>query len=272
MAAVMTWSPIDRGNHRWDEPILAPDRRCPFCTRPIASRRKATVEHVIPESWYPDNMPSSAPRPQVIGCKPCNQEFDKREAKLLRVFGLTAAVENPFAIGITQRVLRGLSEREGRGLRDAYYRAASFTKIKREFVHDTAGEGRAHWMPGAPAPHQVLKNGIWRPGNVGLPFSVADVDRITEKFGRGLYLYEFRENLPWSARVEGGLIGQEGGWEWAANFISTTKFIQRVVGPGVRYFFSEAEDVKYGSIWFVLLWERLLFYIGTVPDGFTPPV
>jgi hypothetical protein len=160
---------------------------CAYCSKSIQG--SAEVEHVFPESWYPDGTDSTLPRPKVPSCASCNRAYGRVEERLLRTLGLCLRRGVPGTRGIPERALRAASAKKARSPRDRYYRE----KVRRALMSsvsfvplDTPGD-----MPGI-KPDLVEKwgwnqSGIYVKGSPALPFPKEDLDTFTKKLVRGLF-------------------------------------------------------------------------------------
>ena len=60
---------------------------CAYCG---ATEVAITIEHVSPESWYPDNF-GRAEMLTVPACSPCNHRYGQLEERMFLPLGLVAA-------------------------------------------------------------------------------------------------------------------------------------------------------------------------------------
>lgn len=105
-------------------------KKCPFC---LKEYRNLTDEHVFPNSWYPNNVPSNIQKWKVPSCKFCNQKFGKIEQEILLTAGLCLDPNSKETNTISQRILRSFNPKVGRNDRD---KNARFKKAK-DFLEKT---------------------------------------------------------------------------------------------------------------------------------------
>lgn len=79
-----------------------------------------TIEHVFPQSWYPDDHPPSAML-TVTACSPCNGAYDRIEKKLFLPLVMSLPTD-PRTDSILERAIRSAEAAAGKSERDREHR------------------------------------------------------------------------------------------------------------------------------------------------------
>jgi hypothetical protein len=231
------------------------------------------VEHVFPESWYPDGTASTWERPKVPSCSECNRAFGKIEERLLRTLGLCLRHGIPGTAGIPDRALRALSPKKGRNERDKFHRERAGRAVMStvEFIpvdHPTA-------MPGI-KPDLVEKwgqnpSGVYTKGSPALPFPKKDLDAFTRKLVRGLFFLGAEGvALPPEAVIKPFIVGEEA-WPHCAQMIEQLQIPPRGVPPGFIFWARAVSRQNWTSLWFFQIWGSFFIQAAAFRRGDVPP-
>lgn len=124
--------------------------RCVHC---LGSFDRPGVDHIPPESWYPDNTPANLEKPKVPCCQACNNRLGGIENQFLSIAGLSLATTNPLAMGVRERALRSFNAQAGKSDRDRLARSKLQQKL-RSLVHPIDSFARPVPIHGL-EPHRV---------------------------------------------------------------------------------------------------------------------
>jgi hypothetical protein len=96
------------------------DGVCIFC----GARGEVTDEHILPESWYPDDTPANEAKWIAPSCYNCNHvKYAPKEARIFPFLAMTAEPDHPGAKGIGERGFRAADESKGKSEKDKAARA-----------------------------------------------------------------------------------------------------------------------------------------------------
>jgi hypothetical protein len=167
---------------------------CPYCA---AEDVELTIEHVFPESWYPDGF-SQADMFKGPACKPCNHSHGKIEGRLFLTL-VESLPEDPRADSIVARARRSAEPMEGRSVRDTFHRSAKQASFRRRLFYvgpNDPLEG-SMWLP-APPPigPQTTPVGVHVYGTPVLPLAWEDLEAVAIKLFKGCYFRRVGSPLP----------------------------------------------------------------------------
>jgi len=157
---------------------------CPFC---LAENVKLTVEHVLPESWYPDGHPPSKML-TVPACGPCNAAHDKFEKKLFLPFALSLP-DDPRVASIVERAMRSADPAAGKSPRDTEHRQARGASLMRRtsiLLPDQDIEAIRTPM-GRPLAEYVTESGLHVRGTPAVNYGWENLEAVAIKFLRGVF-------------------------------------------------------------------------------------
>lgn len=150
-------------------------KKCPFC---LKEYQNLTDEHIFPESWYPDDIPSNIEKWKVPSCELCNQKFGKIEQEVLLTAGLCLDPGSKETNTISQRVLRSFNPKVGRNERD---KNARFKKAKDFFEKSFL----VHGSNKKPFPGFGYHVGFPENEQIGVEIP-SELPKIGEKFIKGV--------------------------------------------------------------------------------------
>jgi hypothetical protein len=157
---------------------------CAYCA---AENVALTIEHVFPESWYPDeHFPSKMLT--VPACGPCNAAFDQVEKRLFLPLAVSLPTD-PRTASIVERALRSAEPRAGKNPRDSKHRQARSESFLRRTSIVMPGEPvNAMWTPmGRPLMDFVTENGLRVQGTPTVRYGWENLEAIAVKFLRGAF-------------------------------------------------------------------------------------
>lgn len=102
--------------------------RCPYC---LQYSEQVTVDHIIPDSWYPEDSNSNFEKWKVPCCQECNNKYSKLEQSLLIKLGLCLSPDESKNKGIIDKTMRSINPIYGRDEKDKIMRKAKRQKIIR---------------------------------------------------------------------------------------------------------------------------------------------
>jgi hypothetical protein len=157
---------------------------CAYCA---AENVALTIEHVFPESWYPDeHFPSKMLT--VPACSPCNAAYDQVEKKLFLPLAVSLP-DDPRTASIVERALRSAEPGAGKSPRDIKHRQARGESFLRRTSIVMPGEPvNAMWTPmGRPLVDFVTEGGLHVQGTPAVRYGWENLEAIAVKFLRGTY-------------------------------------------------------------------------------------
>lgn len=232
--------------------------RCAYCAKMVEG---PDVEHVFPKSWYPDGTPPSTML-TVPSHRLCNGQLGVVEERLLRHFALGLDPKNRTARGVQERVFSSMNPHHAKGRnekereKDERVRAGLWKKFRRStrvVPADDAGGVLPVLKPHNPYMLQS-ESGLWVRGRGMTQFDPTDLDRVTEKFVRGVYYHRNKIPLQPGVQVCTPVIA-ENPWEKALKVIDQTGWLPQVVSPAFIYWGGVAMEDADSSLWFFLLWN-----------------
>lgn len=230
---------------------------CAYCAQPAEAPE---VEHVFPESWYPDGTPQSAML-KVPSHRHCNGQLGAVEERLLRHFAMGLHPSNRTALGVQQRVFRSMNPNEAKGrteaarLREATVRANLWKKFKKTTRVVPADEDCGAMPVTTPYGPYMLQNeaGLWIRGKGLTRFDPNDLEQITDKFVRGIFYYRTGIPLSPDTPVRTPIISEDP-WEKLLTILNYVDWHPHVVSPAFMYW-GDAVTESQSSLWFFLLWN-----------------
>lgn len=232
--------------------------RCAYCAKLVEG---PDVEHVFPKSWYPDGTAPSSML-TVPSHRLCNGQLGVVEERLLRHFALGLDPRNRTARGVQERVFSSMNPYHAKGRnekdrqKDERVRAGLWKKFKRSTQVVSADESCDALPVMKPHSPYMLQSeaGLWVRGRGVTQFDPADLDRVTEKFVRGVYFHRNKAPLQLSVPVCTPVISEDP-WEKALKVIDQTGWLPHVVSPAFIYWGGVATEDVESSLWFFLLWN-----------------
>lgn len=221
--------------------------RCVHCLR---FTDDITDDHVFPDSWYPENTPTTVQRWTVPCCRPCNKNLGMLESDLLVRLALCLDPKSEATKGISEKALRSLGIDAGElAPKEREHRENRRLKLKAELIPSAPGERTPATIPGL-----VQKPGMAAEYVVPIPW--AGLSIIAEKIARGCE-YKLRSKKfiepPYAVRT------RVSGLDIDSQFLSHRTVID--FGPGcqvIRIFAADDENVvKYR----ILIWGTLCLHV-----------
>lgn len=152
--------------------------RCVHC---LEATSDLTWDHVIPAAWYPDATPRHLEKWKAPSCRKCNGEYGELENKFLSRVGLCLDPEIDASRGVANRALRAANPSVVTSERDFIARQKKYREIMSAVKLGEAIPAHATY----PGMHE--KWGRPLDEQVAIPVPVEYVNRLAEKFVRGLY-------------------------------------------------------------------------------------
>lgn len=225
------------------------------------------MEHVFPESWYPEPKPAPSIQPCVPSCPACNDRFARVEERVRRYVAAGIDPNAPAALGIWNVVKRSLDPNRARGSNDRIHRQRAKEKFFRELVLVPATEPRTFPGFGHKSPSLFrLPDGriVW--GSPATLLAQSDVDVFGEKLVRGLFRRERGVPLPPDVHVE-VFCAKEEAWPEIAEQIQRFALSTRGVPPGFLYWCGFSRDDNAFSVWYFLIWGQLFLQGVSIPPS-----
>jgi hypothetical protein len=169
---------------------------CAYCAK---SEVEIEVEHVFPESWYPDGFPPSEML-TVPSCRKCNGDYGRIEERLFLRLALSLPTGEPFD-SITERAMRGAEAASGKSVRDVSFRHARGRSIMRSISIIGPNDSiDSAWTPsGRPVTDLVTEAGLLVHGTGVVEFGWKNLEALAFKFLRGCYFATQGAPLPQDA-------------------------------------------------------------------------
>jgi hypothetical protein len=224
--------------------------RCVHCLKQF---EELTSDHVLPESWYPDNTPDNLEKWQVPSCHKCNWEHGRNEEELFLKLALHFnPVEGHFT-KIAQKVYRSMSPEHGKSKKDRENRRKRRIRIIKEISQASKlNYNIENILPG------FGYNPNFSP-NMQPPILISKdkLERFAEKVTRGvLYLinnayvesdheitiFVPAENVPQQCRQ----ILRQYGKEYSC-------------GPGIHVIMAVCFDDNYSALLEISIWDHFSF-------------
>jgi hypothetical protein len=223
-----------------------------------------TIEHVFPESWYPDDyLPSKTLT--VPACNPCNANYDKVEKKLFLPLRSSLAPDAR-TIPIFQRALRPVDEKAGKTERDRMHRKRrGDAVIRRMAVVAPSVEIQAPWTPmGRPVTDFETETGARVQGTATFRLGWGNLEAIATKFLRGCYFAQFGVPLRtdfeiWARTFPQDPRGLIEEWTRIPTSIVAGEF------PFVSCIVASEDQQRVGG--FFLLWSSFLLFASNFPQS-----
>lgn len=232
---------------------------CAYCA---AEDVVLTIEHVFPESWYPDEHPPSAML-TVPACSPCNANYDRTEKKLFLPLVISLPTD-PRTSSILERATRSAEEAAGKSERDREHRkkrAESF--FRRAKVVGPEVEVETPWTPmGRPLGEFVTDNGLVVQGTPTVHYGWENLEAIAIKFLRGCYFARFGTPLRSDGRIWARAFTEDprelvGRWQRIPTCTTTGDF------PFSYCLAVDADQARAGA--FFVLWDSLVLFASNLP-------
>lgn len=233
---------------------------CAYCGR---ANIKPEIEHVFPESWYPDGYPRTS-MITVPSCSRCNRDFGRAEERLFLQFALSLPPSGATR-SIVERAIRGADPDQGRGLRDTSHRAArkrGFNK-RTSVVSAALPPSNAAWTP-APRPIGRVQtpSGLVVDGSIVYQPDPQSMDALTAKLLKGTFFHLQKRPLKSEAVISGGLFLDDPS-DLLRGMLQTGWCHVRKESP-FQYAMLLAPDDLTTSAMFVL-WDFIFIGAGSLP-------
>lgn len=175
-----------------------------------------TVEHVFPESWYPDDHPQSEML-KAPSCRPCNQRLGESEHRVQLALAMMLRPD-PRTATMWARVLRSV---DGSGARDERDRGAREKRGARFMagvsIRDPGETKGALWTSRAhPVGNFVTESGIRFRAQLTAEVPWDDLEAVAIKLLRGCYFEQTGTALPASSNCWARAFDEDPGETWEA--------------------------------------------------------
>lgn len=239
-----------------------PSSLCAYCAKSVA---KTEVEHVFPESWYPDDYPQSGML-TVPACSKCNRDYGRLEERLFMPFAVTLDGD-PFYQSVVARALKSVDPSAAKGIRDISYRVRARRRALRQLeVLTLADTDRTLWSP--QRARQVLSptllttpSGLVTNGVPGIRFNPEDMSALGVKLMRGAFFAVKRRPLPAGTPCDARAFSNDATPVWESSRLNWNEGGQPPFEG--RYTFADEDDTV--TLWQFRLWGR---YVITASSGF----
>lgn len=236
---------------------------CAYCAEVV---QEPEVEHVFPESWYPDGT-NALSMLKVPSCSDCNRQFGAIEERLVRSLIMGLHPGNPTARGVRERVFNGMNWLRAKGksevarTRDARARMGAWNKFKGRTQVVLADDSHQAFPTAYRRKPYMLQNeaGLWIKGMGTVSFDPADLNAITEKFAKGVYYLKRGIPLPSTVPIDTQLVD----WQTAQDVIREARWPQQGIHPSFTYWGNVATEDPLASLWFFRLWGEYMLSCST---------
>ena len=172
---------------------------CVYC---LAPSDRLTRDHVLPQSWYPNDTPRDAAKPTVPSCDACNNRFSAVEADLLLRLAFTFGLADGRVIGIPPRAMRSIDPAAALSEKDRRHRAAKRKRLFREIDLISTGplpEDGTGILPGF---------GPGEPGAIPtpIPLDARFLYQFTEKLVHGTTFFQTGRLIGPDYQIDSGLL------------------------------------------------------------------
>jgi len=221
-----------------------------------------TIDHVFPESWYPDTTPAGIPKTKVPSCLACNQRWSRIEEAFAQEWLLVLDGTRPEVGGAAERLTRAWKPQTAKNAKDEKIRRDKSRKIARTM----------RWLEpvrGAPVATLRTPSGLYvraSPQRVIQP----ELRRgIAEKFIRGFHFAETGEAAPDFAlecisRSDAALARTP-----SLQTILSVMVIKEHLAPGLLYGWFNGPDDAW---WAFRIWGQLNLFAKAAPAPQTTPL
>lgn len=239
-----------------------PTSVCAYCAKNVT---KTEIEHVFPESWYPDGYPASAML-TVPACSKCNRDYGRLEERLFLPFAVTLDGD-PLYQSVVVRALKSVDPSAAKGIRDIAYRVRARRRALRQLeVLTLADTDRTLWSP--QRTRQVLSPtelttpaGIVANGVPGIRFNPDDMSEVGIKLMRGAYFAVKGRPLPAGTPCDARAFSQDATSVWESTRLNWNDGGHPPFEA--RFAFGAENDTV--SLWQFRLWGR---YVISASSGF----
>ncbi len=234
---------------------------CAYCA---AEDVVLTIEHMFPESWYPDAHPPSAML-TVPACSPCNANYDRTEKKLFLPLVISLPTD-PRTSSIMERAIRSAEEAAGKSERDREHRKKrADSYFRRSRVVGPAVEIEAPWTPmGRHVAEWVtdLRAGRSRYADRSVHYGWENLETIAIKLLRGCYFARFGTPLRSDGRIWARAFTDDprelvGRWQRIPSCTTMGDF------PFWYCLAVDADQARAGA--FFVLWDSLVLFASNLP-------
>lgn len=233
---------------------------CAYCG---AENVELTIEHVFPESWYPDDTARSAML-TVPACSACNARFDKIEKPMFLPLALTLPSDPRFDL-IVERAIRSADPNVAKSIRDASHRKKRGDSIM----------GRSRIV----APEVPIPNAMWNPhgrrlaefttesgesilGSATIHVPWANTEQLAFKLLRGCYFKTYGRVLGdahplWARAFHDDPRDYAMAWQRAPGAVTAGNF-------PFKYTIAEDESHRAGA--FFILWDFVYLFAANINE------
>ncbi len=150
---------------------------CIYC---LTEKPNITVDHIIPNSWFPEGTPENTARWKAPACRDCNNRFSRIEKNLIERLGLCLNPNDPLVGDIARKAARALKPSSGRNPKDSARRAKKRDVIRAEILK-LRGQPLKRVLP-----YFGPKPGTRPEGHASLLIPEADLKEFGRKLVRGM--------------------------------------------------------------------------------------
>ncbi len=221
-----------------------------------------TIEHVFPESWYPDGTAPSTML-TVPACGPCNAAYDKIEKRMFAPLALSLP-DDPRVATIVARAMRSADPSVAKSPRDAEHRQKRGDSIMRRsrIVGPDVPIPQAMWTPaGRREAEFITDTGEAIVGSVTLDHGWENLEALAIKLFRGCYFAV-------SGRVLGDAhpVWAKGFHDDPGSLIASWQRVRGAVTAGAFPFqYVIAEDEQGSAGGFFILWNFAVVFASNLP-------
>lgn len=244
---------------------VSDDVLCVHCR----AKPRASMDHAIPKSWYPDGTPNTAERPTAPACTDCNQRLSKIEQELRRALALQLAPRWPYAKGIAEKVEKSMNADDARDESDRNARAARRSDL---FAKVVINPSRRHAFPSLHPRANYTPRRHVRPQRrrESTPLAISINDHVVQAFGekviRGIAWHAFGDYIPERIEIKTFLIRSnriQSSSEMIRGLVAGSRRTYDIP-PGVFIEISKVGDDgsgRYGAVLEIRLWEHFCFFV-----------
>lgn len=236
------------------------EEQCAYC----GIARICEIEHVFPESWYPDgHMPSQMLT--VPACAGCNRDLGKVEERLFLLFAATMPDSDARLAGIRERARRATDPSAARPNEDPRYREARKKRLVGQFriFEDEDDPQLRMWNP-LPRVRQSLVTpaGLHVSGFHAIEFPMTDLSALGSKLARGCHFAVFGAALDRTCPIFTQTFNREPSELYAA-FDREPGVARRGIFPFVARIGTVDDGVS--TAWVFSLWDHVVLLVNTGP-------
>jgi hypothetical protein len=212
-------------------------------------------EHVFPESWYPDDVPSD--RMLIVpSCTKCNRDYGRQEDRVLARFII--GFKDDRTDSILERVIRSMDPDAAKSAVDREHRTkrrdAFFADVKLLSSNEPTPTGTL-WTPdGRVEGTFTTSDGRSVQATVTIKFDGEALRAVAGKFFRGTFYAVRGRIFPAELPVEGETFTINSPMDLVEEIKKFPTYVERGEWP-FEYGLAHVESTEVGVAWF-RLWDR----------------